>query len=111
ELSPNVVHAAIATEDARFYRHSGIDFCIVHCALSIVALCIQLIVTIVLEHLPIGIENLRLRDKSHIFPILYHRQVPSLGLVECLHYPLHGCSHLDLCWRSRHKSLHIDATI
>ncbi|MBR5396374.1 MAG: transglycosylase domain-containing protein [Bacteroidales bacterium] len=26
ELSPNVVHAAIATEDARFYRHSGIDF-------------------------------------------------------------------------------------
>ena len=26
ELSPNVVHAAIATEDARFYNHSGIDF-------------------------------------------------------------------------------------
>ncbi len=26
ELSPNVVHAAVATEDARFYRHSGIDF-------------------------------------------------------------------------------------
>lgn len=25
ELSPNLVHAAIATEDARFYRHSGID--------------------------------------------------------------------------------------
>ncbi|MBR5660015.1 MAG: transglycosylase domain-containing protein [Bacteroidales bacterium] len=26
ELSPNLVHAAIATEDARFYKHSGIDF-------------------------------------------------------------------------------------
>ena len=26
ELSPNIVHAAAATEDARFYRHSGIDF-------------------------------------------------------------------------------------
>ena len=26
ELSPNIVHAAVATEDARFYRHSGIDF-------------------------------------------------------------------------------------
>ena len=25
ELSPNLVHAAVATEDARFYRHSGID--------------------------------------------------------------------------------------
>ena len=26
ELSPNLVNAAIATEDSRFYRHSGIDF-------------------------------------------------------------------------------------
>jgi len=26
DLSPNIVHAAVATEDARFYRHSGIDF-------------------------------------------------------------------------------------
>ena len=26
ELSPNLVHAAIATEDSRFYAHSGIDF-------------------------------------------------------------------------------------
>lgn len=26
ELSPNIVHAAVATEDRRFYRHSGIDF-------------------------------------------------------------------------------------
>ena len=26
ELSPNLVHAAVATEDARFYKHSGIDF-------------------------------------------------------------------------------------
>ena len=26
ELSENLVHAAVATEDARFYRHSGIDF-------------------------------------------------------------------------------------
>jgi len=26
ELSPNVVHALVATEDARFYEHSGIDF-------------------------------------------------------------------------------------
>ena len=26
ELSPNIVHAAVATEDIRFYRHSGIDF-------------------------------------------------------------------------------------
>ena len=26
ELSPNLVNAAIATEDVRFYRHSGIDF-------------------------------------------------------------------------------------
>lgn len=26
ELSPNVVHALIATEDTRFYNHSGIDF-------------------------------------------------------------------------------------
>ena len=26
ELSPNLVHAAVATEDVRFYRHSGIDF-------------------------------------------------------------------------------------
>ena len=26
ELSPNLVHAAIATEDIRFYEHSGIDF-------------------------------------------------------------------------------------
>ena len=26
ELSPSVVHAAIATEDQRFYSHSGIDF-------------------------------------------------------------------------------------
>ena len=26
ELSPNVVNAAVATEDERFYRHSGIDF-------------------------------------------------------------------------------------
>ena len=26
ELSPNIVHAAVATEDERFYRHSGIDF-------------------------------------------------------------------------------------
>ena len=25
ELSPNLVHAAVATEDARFYKHSGID--------------------------------------------------------------------------------------
>jgi penicillin-binding protein 1A len=26
ELSPNVVHALVATEDERFYEHSGIDF-------------------------------------------------------------------------------------
>ena len=26
DLSPNIVHAAVATEDVRFYRHSGIDF-------------------------------------------------------------------------------------
>ncbi|MBQ9820414.1 MAG: transglycosylase domain-containing protein, partial [Bacteroidales bacterium] len=26
ELSPNIIHAAVATEDVRFYRHSGIDF-------------------------------------------------------------------------------------
>ena len=26
ELSPNLIHAAVATEDARFYKHSGIDF-------------------------------------------------------------------------------------
>lgn len=26
ELSPNLVHAAVATEDSRFYSHSGIDF-------------------------------------------------------------------------------------
>jgi penicillin-binding protein 1A len=26
DLSPNIVHAAVATEDERFYRHSGIDF-------------------------------------------------------------------------------------
>ncbi|MBR5176393.1 MAG: transglycosylase domain-containing protein [Bacteroidales bacterium] len=26
DLSPNIVHAAVATEDARFYKHSGIDF-------------------------------------------------------------------------------------
>ena len=26
ELSPNLVQAAVATEDVRFYRHSGIDF-------------------------------------------------------------------------------------
>lgn len=26
DLSPHLVHAAVATEDARFYRHSGIDF-------------------------------------------------------------------------------------
>ena len=26
ELSENLVHAAVATEDVRFYRHSGIDF-------------------------------------------------------------------------------------
>ena len=26
ELSPNIVNAAVATEDERFYRHSGIDF-------------------------------------------------------------------------------------
>ena len=26
ELSPNLVHAAVATEDSRFYKHSGIDF-------------------------------------------------------------------------------------
>ena len=26
ELSPNLVHAAVATEDVRFYNHSGIDF-------------------------------------------------------------------------------------
>ncbi|MBQ8838436.1 MAG: transglycosylase domain-containing protein, partial [Bacteroidales bacterium] len=26
ELSPNIVNAAVATEDSRFYRHSGIDF-------------------------------------------------------------------------------------
>ena len=26
ELSPNLVNAAVATEDARFYSHSGIDF-------------------------------------------------------------------------------------
>ncbi len=26
DISPNVIHAAIATEDARFYKHSGIDF-------------------------------------------------------------------------------------
>ena len=25
ELSPNLVHALVATEDARFYSHSGID--------------------------------------------------------------------------------------
>lgn len=26
ELSPNIVHAAVATEDVRFYDHSGIDY-------------------------------------------------------------------------------------
>ena len=26
ELSPNLVYAAVATEDVRFYQHSGIDF-------------------------------------------------------------------------------------
>ena len=26
ELSPNLVNAAVATEDVRFYNHSGIDF-------------------------------------------------------------------------------------
>ncbi len=26
ELSPNLIHAAVATEDIRFYKHSGIDF-------------------------------------------------------------------------------------
>lgn len=26
DLSPNLIHALVATEDARFYKHSGIDF-------------------------------------------------------------------------------------
>lgn len=26
DLSPNIVHAAVSTEDVRFYKHSGIDF-------------------------------------------------------------------------------------
>src|SRR5882757_9656337 len=26
EISPNVINALVATEDARFYKHSGIDF-------------------------------------------------------------------------------------
>jgi len=26
ELDPNLVHALLATEDIRFYKHSGIDF-------------------------------------------------------------------------------------
>lgn len=26
DISPNVIHAAVATEDARFYNHSGVDF-------------------------------------------------------------------------------------
>lgn len=26
DLSPNIVHAAVSTEDIRFYKHSGIDF-------------------------------------------------------------------------------------
>jgi penicillin-binding protein 1A len=26
DLSPNLVHAAVATEDVRFYKHSGVDF-------------------------------------------------------------------------------------
>ena len=26
DLSPNLVHAAVSTEDIRFYKHSGIDF-------------------------------------------------------------------------------------
>jgi penicillin-binding protein 1A len=26
QLSPNVINALVATEDARFYEHSGIDF-------------------------------------------------------------------------------------
>src|SRR4051812_28942383 len=26
EISPNVINALVATEDERFYRHSGIDF-------------------------------------------------------------------------------------
>ena len=26
EISPNVIHALVATEDERFYQHSGIDF-------------------------------------------------------------------------------------
>ena len=26
EISPNVIHALVATEDERFYEHSGIDF-------------------------------------------------------------------------------------
>ena len=26
DLSPNLVHAAVATEDLRYYTHSGIDF-------------------------------------------------------------------------------------
>lgn len=26
EISPNLIHAAIATEDVRFYEHSGVDF-------------------------------------------------------------------------------------
>lgn len=26
DLSPNIIHALIATEDARFYRHTGVDF-------------------------------------------------------------------------------------
>ena len=30
ELSPNLVNALVATEDVRFYDHSGIDFELVH---------------------------------------------------------------------------------
>src|SRR3569833_326334 len=33
EISPNVIHALVATEDERFYQHSGIDFRRMFCIL------------------------------------------------------------------------------
>ena len=43
DISPNVVNALIATEDARFYSHSGVDIraweeqCLVQCTIAKVA--------------------------------------------------------------------------
>ncbi len=62
------------------------------------------VVGIIAKHFPVGVEYFGFRYESHIFAVVYHREIPGICLIESIHDLLHGLAYVYAGRRCRHET-------